>query len=314
MARSPPLAGTPFTEYSASQLTEAPVPKDSSSAAMARATEHELFAYRTWQFRVAVERRAGRRLSDDELRCVFKDPAFLRMEAEQEASLAGYSMATADAKTDTAKSPAQVFEARKAAYKKMLERRVFGHALDDEQLAALFDSKVFAEVEAEDHAKLRAMTQDVAHSTDINTLMMLAAAHRDHEEKTTKLTASYAGLFEELRTWTAQSEGRNTSRPGVHPSEVLQTRSDGSGLDSMKAGFQKAFGNGAAKCNRKKGRSKYAAGDTSAVSGTMPASVSASASMSLSAGVVCAGPSIDVPPSDGGASSIHAKADERGAS
>ena len=313
MARSPPLAGTPFTEYSASQLTEAPVTKDSSSAAMACATEHELFAYRTWQFRVAVERRAGRRLSDDELRCVFKDPAFLRMEAEQEASLAGYSMATADAKTDTAKSPAQVFEARKAAYKKMLERRVFGHALDDEQLAALFDSKVFAEVEAEDHAKLRAMTQDAGHSADINTLMMLAAAHRDHEEKSTMLTDSYAGLFEELRTWTAQS-GWNTSRPGVHPSEVLQTRSDGSGLDSMKAGFQKAFGNGAAKCNRKKGRSKYAAGDTSAVPSTMPASVSASASMSLSAGVVCAGPSIDVPPFDGGGSSIHAKADERGAS
>ena len=97
------------------------------------------------------------------------------------------------------------------------------------------------------------MTQNVGHSTDINTLMMLAAAHRDHEEKSTMLTDSYAGLFEELRTWTAQS-GWNTSRPGVHPSEVLQTRSDGSGLDSMKAGFQKAFGNGAAKCNRKKRR------------------------------------------------------------
>jgi hypothetical protein len=320
MAQSPPLAGAPSGLQPLNFIERAVEDrrvqmecrrKDPSGAA----TEAELFAYRKCEFQMAVEKRAGRQLSEEELRRVFKDPVFLRMEAEQQASLTGYTVATAHAQTDTAKSPAQVFEARKAAYKKMLER-MFGHAFDDEQLAALFDTKAYTEVEAEDHAKRRAMTSDIVTSTDINKLLMLAAAHRDHEEKSTKLTDSCAGLFEELRMWTAHSEGRNTSQSEVHPREVLQMHSDGSGLDSMKAGFQKAFGNSAAKCNRKKGRSKYAAGDTSAALGTTPASTSASASMSLSAGpdAFGTGPSTDALLSDGGGSSTHAKADASGGS
>jgi hypothetical protein len=229
---------------------------------------------------VAVERRAGRQLSEGELRHVFKDPAFLRMEAEQEVSLTGYTAAAAQAKTNTAKSPARVFEARKAAYKRMMER-MFGHAFDDEQLATFFDTEAFEEMEVEDHAKLRAMAQDVTGSTDINTLVMLAAVHRDHAEKTIKLADSYAGLFKELRTCIGPSEGRIPSQPEVHTSEVLKTHGDGSGLDSMKAGFQKAFGKRTLKCIRKNGRSTYEAGDTSAVLFPTPASTSASASRSL---------------------------------
>jgi hypothetical protein len=331
MALSPPLARTPFTASSASPLIEN-TRKESGAANVdaveeggvqmeCRRKEHlsdagtdaELFTYRKWQFQAAVERRAGRELSEGELRHVFKDPAFLRMEAEQQVSLTGYTAAAAQAKTDTAKSAVQVFEARKAAYKRLLER-MFGHAFDDEQLATLFDTKAFEEVEAEDHAKLRAMAQDVASSTDINTLMMLAAVHRDHAEKTAKLTDSYAGLFEELRTCTAPSEGRNTSQPEVHPIGVLQTHGDGSGLDSMKAGLQKAFGKSALKRTRKNGRSMYAAEDTSAVLGPTPASTSASASLSLSAGRggFGAGNSTEVLLSDGDGSSTHAKADASG--